>query len=161
LEFGYAAADGTRSNRLVEPFRLVPLGRRWYLVAYDLHRHGWRSFRLDRLDAPHRTGARFRPRDLPADDAAAFVRSGLRNLPTSYDVEVLVDAPADAVRARVGRWVSVEEADEGCRMRMSTDSLDWAALAVGAVGADFTVVAPEELGPHLRAWGQRFVRSTG
>ena len=39
--------------------------------------------------------------------------SGLRNLPTSYDVEVLFDAPADAVRARVGRWVSVEEAGDG------------------------------------------------
>src|SRR5438270_224031 len=75
LECGYTAADGTRTRRLVEPFRLVPLGRRWYLVAYDLHRHDWRSFRLDRLDAPQRTGARFRPRELPADDAAAFVRS--------------------------------------------------------------------------------------
>src|SRR6478736_5640896 len=160
LEFGYAAADGTRTDRLVEPFRLVPLGRRWYLVAYDLHRHDWRSFRLDRLDAPRRTGARFRPRDLPADDAAAFVRAGLRNLPTSYDVEVLVDAPADAVRARVGRWVSVEEAGAGCRMRMSTDSLDWAALAVGATGAEFTIVTPDELGAHLRGWGERFVRST-
>jgi predicted DNA-binding transcriptional regulator YafY len=30
LEFGYAAADGTRTDRLAEPFRLVPLGRRWY-----------------------------------------------------------------------------------------------------------------------------------
>jgi hypothetical protein len=35
-------------------------------------RHDWRSFRLDRLDAPHGTGVRFRPRALPADDAAAF-----------------------------------------------------------------------------------------
>ena len=113
LGFGYAAADGTRTDRHVEPHRLVPLGRRWYLVAYDLDRHDWRSFRLDRLDAPRATGARFRPRDLPADDAAAFVRAGLRNLPTSYEVEVLVDAPADAVRARVGRWVSVEEARRG------------------------------------------------
>ena len=160
LEFGYAAADGARTNRLVEPFRLVPLGRRWYLVAYDLHRHDWRSFRLDRLDAPRRTGARFRPRDLPADDAAAFVRAGLRNLPTSYDVEVLVDAPADAVRARVGRWVNVEEAGEGrCRMRMSTDSLDWAALAVGSVAAEFRVVGPPALREHLRAWGRRFTRA--
>src|SRR5438128_2030963 len=76
LEFGYSAADGTRTDRLVEPFRLVPLGRRWYLVAYDLHRHDWRSFRLDRLAAPRRTGARFRPRELPAEDAAAYVRAG-------------------------------------------------------------------------------------
>ncbi len=162
LEFGYCAADGTRTDRLVEPFRLVTLGRRWYLVAYDLHRHDWRSFRMDRLDAPRRTGARFRPRPLPADDAAAFVRAGLRNLPTSYEVEVLVEAPADDVRARVGRWVGVEEAGEGrCRMRMSTDSLDWAALAIGAMEAEFTVVSPPALVEHLRRWGERFVRAAG
>jgi predicted DNA-binding transcriptional regulator YafY len=161
LEFGYDAADGTRTDRLVEPFRLVPLGRRWYLVAYDLHRHDWRSFRLDRLDAPRRTGARFLPRKLPADDAAEFVRARLRSLPTPYEVEVLFAAPAEAVRARVGRWVTVEEAGEGrCRMRMSTDSLDWAALAVGSVPAEFTVLAPEELGAYLRGWGERFVRAT-
>jgi predicted DNA-binding transcriptional regulator YafY len=161
LEFGYAAADGARTDRLVEPFRLVPLGRRWYLVAYDLHRHDWRSFRLDRLDVPRRTGTRFRPRDLPAADAAEFVRSRLRSLPTSYEVDVLFDVSAEAVRARVGRWASVEEVDEGCcRMRMSTDSLDWAALAVGTVGAEFTVVAPAELGAHLQEWGERFVRAT-
>ena len=33
-------------------------------------RHGWRSFRMDRLQTPRATGARFRPRELPADDAA-------------------------------------------------------------------------------------------
>ena len=109
-----------------------------------------------------RTGARFRPRDLPAEDAAAYVRAGLRNLPTSYEVEVLVDAPAAAIRARVGRWVGVEEAGEGrCRMRMSTDSLDWAALAVGALDADFAVVSPPALREHLRRWGERFARASG
>ena len=68
----HAHASGTSSRS-----GWCPLGRRWYLVAYDLHRHGWRSFRLDRLDAPRATGARFRPRELPADDAAAFVRAGI------------------------------------------------------------------------------------
>lgn len=37
LEFGYTSADGTRTDRCVEPFRLVPLGRRWYLVAWTPH----------------------------------------------------------------------------------------------------------------------------
>jgi predicted DNA-binding transcriptional regulator YafY len=161
LEFGYAAADGARTDRLVEPFRLVPLGRRWYLVAYDLHRHDWRSFRLDRIEAPHRTGARFRPRELPADDAAVFVRSRLRNLPTQHDVAALIDAPASVVRARVGRWADVEEVgEERCRLRMSTDSLDWAALAVGALDADFTVVSPPALRAHLGRWGERFARAS-
>jgi predicted DNA-binding transcriptional regulator YafY len=167
LEFGYAAADGSRTDRQVEPFRLVALGQRWYLVAYDLHRHDWRSFRLDRLDGPRGVGARFQPRALPADDAAAFVRAGIRNLPTTHEVEVLFAAPVEAVQVQVGRWATVEDAGEEpggvrrSRMRMSTDSLDWAALAVGVVRAEFTVVAPPALREHLREWGARFVRAAG
>src|SRR5690349_19812001 len=106
VEFGYTTHGGDRATRLVEPHRLVPLGRRWYLVAYDLHRHDWRSFRLDRMAKAHRTGARFRPRALPAADAAEFVRAGLRNLPLPYTVEVRVEAPAARVRARLGRWAT-------------------------------------------------------
>jgi predicted DNA-binding transcriptional regulator YafY len=77
LGFSYTAAGGEHTARTVEPHRLVLLGRRWYLVAYDLGRHDWRSFRLDRLEEPHSTGARFHPRQLPTEDAAAFVRGGI------------------------------------------------------------------------------------
>src|SRR5215469_2165577 len=66
LRFGYTAADGRETDRHVEPHRLVLLARRWYLVCYDLDRQDWRSFRLDRLAGPSGTGARFRPRELPA-----------------------------------------------------------------------------------------------
>ena len=45
----------------------MPIGRRWYLVAYDLTRNDWRSFRLDRVDEVAATGARFRPRTEPTD----------------------------------------------------------------------------------------------
>src|SRR5689334_19029463 len=44
LTFAYTARQGERTSRHVEPHRLVSLGRRWYLVAYDLARHDWRSF---------------------------------------------------------------------------------------------------------------------
>ena len=72
---------------------------------------------------------------------------------------MLVDAPAEAVRARVGRWASVEAAGEArCRLRMSTDALDWAAFALGTLRADFTVVGPPELRAQLREWGDRFRR---
>ncbi|MGE3285203.1 MAG: helix-turn-helix transcriptional regulator [Pseudonocardia sp.] len=181
LEFDYIAADGARTQRLAEPHRLVPLGRRWYLVAYDLHRHDWRSFRLDRLAEPRRTGARFRPRELPADDAAAFVRAGMRNIPAAYTVEVLVHAPADRVRGVIGRWAEVTPADgpdgpartagtgstestagtDHCVLRMTTDSLDWPLFALGGVGADFEVRSPPELTELAREWGERFRRAAG
>jgi predicted DNA-binding transcriptional regulator YafY len=162
LRFGYTAANGQRTARHVEPHRLVSLGRRWYLVGYDLDRHDWRSYRIDRLARPEATGARFRPRELPAADAADFVRAGIGSVSAVYDVEVLIEAPAAAVRERIGRWSTVENAGPGrCRVRMTADSLDWPTMALGAVGADFEVLSPPELADHVRDWGRRFSRAGG
>ncbi|MBW0091485.1 YafY family transcriptional regulator [Pseudonocardia sp. KRD-184] len=163
LEFAYTPPGRAGAGRHVEPHRLVPLGRRWYLVAYDLHRHDWRSFRLDRLTAPRPTGARFRTRDLPGGDAAAFVRSGLESVHTArLGVEVLVHAPAERVSAHVGRWAEVEaDGPERCVLRMSTDSLDWPAMVLGSLGAEFEVRSPPELPELLREWGERFSRAVG
>ncbi len=160
LEFDYTAADGRHTERNVEPLRLVSLGRRWYLVAYDLGRHDWRSFRLDRMRCPRGTGVRFRPRELPAEDAAAFVRAGIGAIPTSLSVEVLVQASGAFVRERVGRWSTVQDVtDERCVLRMNTDSLDWPAMALGSLGAEFTVIAPVELRDLLEEWAGRFQRA--
>jgi predicted DNA-binding transcriptional regulator YafY len=160
LRFSYTAADGRNTDRHVEPHRLVCLGRRWYLVAYDPTRHDWRTFRVDRLTAPHGTGSRFQPRALPAADAAEFVRAGLDNLPRLYRVEALVDAPAATVRERIGRWSTVEEVDaEHCRVHMTADSLDWPTMALGMLGADFRVLTPPELLDQIHNWGARFNRA--
>jgi predicted DNA-binding transcriptional regulator YafY len=162
LRFSYTAADGQHTGRHVEPHRLVLLGRRWYLVGYDLTRHDWRNFRVDRLSSPGGTGSRFRPRELPAADAAAFVRAGIDSVSPTYQVEVLVLAPAAAVRQRIGRWAAVEDIGATrCRVRMTADSLDWPAMALGAIGADFHVISPPELLDRVRDWGRRFSQANG
>ncbi|MFD7643064.1 helix-turn-helix transcriptional regulator [Kitasatospora sp. NPDC059795] len=161
LRFQYGTADGRTGERHTEPHHLVRLGRRWYLVAYDLVRHDWRTFRLDRLTAPAPTGAHFRPRTLPAADAAEFVRAGLNAQSRPYRVDVLIDAPAATVRQRIGYWSDIEEVDEGrCRLLMNAESLDWPAMAVGSLDVDFQVVSPPELATLMATWGERFVRCT-
>jgi predicted DNA-binding transcriptional regulator YafY len=151
LEFAYIAPGRPRTDRSVEPHRLVSLGRRWYLVGYDLDRQDWRSFRLDRLHAPRGTGARFGPRRFAADDVETFVREGMagaRRAP--YAVTAAVRAPADGVRRRIGRWATVEDDGAGgCRVQMDVDDLDWPATALAMTGAEFTVLAPPELVDHL------------
>jgi predicted DNA-binding transcriptional regulator YafY len=160
LRFGYTTASGEAAERFVEPFRLVALGRRWYLVAYDLDRGDWRSFRLDRLDAPRATGARFAQRSLPGGDAAEFVRAGITSRHPTHHVAAEVRAPADDVRARIGQWSTVEPTGKGsCRVRMEADDLSWPALALGAVGAEFTVLSPPELRELLSDWSGRFGRA--
>ena len=160
VRFSYTAAGGQQTGRHVEPHRLVLLGRRWYLAGYDLDRDGWRSYRLDRLAGPRGTGARFRPRELPAADAAAFIRAGIQSTRAGYDIEVIVEAPADAVRERIGRWASVSEIGAArCRARMTADALEWPIMGLGMVGADFQVVSPPELIDWVRDWGARFSRA--
>ncbi|MEU7936607.1 helix-turn-helix transcriptional regulator [Microbispora bryophytorum] len=159
LCFSYAARGREPSSREVEPYRLVTVGRRWHLVAYDLTRQDWRSFRLDRLTEARPAGARFRPRDLPARDAAAFVRAAA-GVPEPYAVEALVHAPAARVRTAVGQWGTVEEIDEhSCLLTMTSTSLDWPVQALGTVGAEFEVLGPPEFAAYVREWGERFVRA--
>ena len=161
IRFGYTARGGEETSRHVEPYRLVSLGRRWYLVAFDLHRQDWRSFRLDRLVTPRSTTLRFTPREVPGGDAVAFVRTGLENIPQTYNVEALIHAPGATMREAIGRWTTIEDVDEAtCRMHMSVDSLDWPALALGSIGVEFEVVAPPELIDHIREWSARFARAT-
>lgn len=161
MRFSYTGRSAERTERHVEPHRLVSLGRRWYLVAYDLTRNDWRTFRLDRLDEPLRTGARFRPRELPAEDAATFIRAGIESAPARHTIEALIQAPAAKVRASLGQWGTVEVLDgERCRLLMTANTLDWPTLALGAVGAEFEVLSPPELIEHIREWGERFNRAS-
>ena len=160
MRFEYTGRGAETTERHVEPHRLVSLGRRWYLVAFDLTRDDWRSFRLDRLEGPTSTGLRFHPRELPAEDAASFVRAGIESIPAAHTVEAIVHAPAAGVQAALGGWATVEAIDDDrCRVRMTSDSLDWPALALGVVRADFEVVTPPELVDHIREWGLRFTRA--
>ncbi|MFI9595943.1 helix-turn-helix transcriptional regulator [Nonomuraea sp. NPDC052265] len=159
LRFGYAARGAAPTEREAEPYRLVAAGRRWYLLAYDLTRHDWRSFRLDRLTGPRPTGTRFRPRRPPTDDPAAYVRAAA-GAPAPHTVQAVVHAPAERVRHVVGQWGVVEPLDEhSCRLTMTSTSLDWPTQALGNTGADFDIIGPPEFADHVRDWATRFTRA--
>ena len=160
LRFDYTARDGARATRLVEPNRLVTMGRRWYLVAWDVDRADWRTFRVDRLTDPRSTRFRFEQREVPGGDAAAFVNTQIASIPTRYQVLVDVRTSAAHVERVVGGWGTVEPVNAGsCRLRMSVDALDWPAMVLAAVGADFDVIEPMELHEHVRRIGELFGRA--
>jgi predicted DNA-binding transcriptional regulator YafY len=157
LRFDYTARDGAAGTRLVEPDRLVTIGRRWYLVAWDVDRADWRTFRVDRLSDPRSTRYRSEPRTVPGGDAVAFVNASLSAAPTRYEIEVVVGADAATVKDMVGGWGSVDALDDGtCRLRMGADELHWPAMVLAAVGAEFQVVTPVELRDEIRRIGALF-----
>ncbi|MEU1252062.1 YafY family protein [Streptomyces chartreusis] len=165
LRFAYRAKDGTESRRLTEPYRLVSTGRRWYLVAYDLDRGDWRTFRVDRVSEPFATGARFAPRELPTGNAAEYLRQSVWRRQEAYEFSVTFDAPVEFVAARVPGWLGVPEAVDGgerCRLRGAVgDAVEWMAVRLAMVDCEFEVESPEELVRCVRELGGRMSRAAG
>lgn len=163
LRFAYTRRDGAESRREVEPHSLVNLGRRWYLVAWDRGRRDWRSFRLDRLARPAPTGARFTPRELPAEDASAYVERGIAERPSRYEARVTVHAPAAEMTRRLpSYWGRFEPIDaERCEYRTGDDDLSWLMTRIAMLGVDFEIREPPELIEHLQVIAERLRRAGG
>jgi predicted DNA-binding transcriptional regulator YafY len=145
VRFRYVDGAGRESRRLVEPYRLVSTGPRWYLVARDTEKGAWRSFRLDRLADPLPTGQRSRPADPP--DAVRFVIEGISFRPYRYQARVLVKAPAIDVASRIPSATGVVEAvdDASCLLITGSDSLDAIVLHLALLGPPFIPLEPPEL----------------
>jgi len=163
LRFTYRSRDGTDSRRDVEPHSLVNLGRRWYLVAWDRRREDWRTFRVDRLDRPAATGARFTARKLPAKDASAYVERRISSAPSRFEARVTVHAPAAEIAGRLpSYWGRFEPIDaHSCEYRAGDDDLGWLAMRITMLGVDFEVHEPPELIEHLRELARRLRRAAG
>jgi predicted DNA-binding transcriptional regulator YafY len=163
VRFEYEAGDTTRSRRKVEPLRLVAAGRRWYLVAYDADRDGWRTFRVDRIHRPAPTGLPTKPRELPAENAVAYVGGERTDWGTpTVRVSATFQAPVAEVAGRLGdtpgQVVPIDE--RSCRLdRQSDDSMVWLASRMAALGCEFQVHEPAELITLLREFADRVRRS--
>lgn len=165
VRFDYQRRDGDESRRLVEPHQLLSSGSRWYLVAWDVRRDDWRTFRLDRLRAATLAGVRFQPRSLPGGDAAAFVREQIGSMPRPFHATVLAEGPADLVLPAV-RWAGADVeplSPERSRVRIHAESegdLD-TVVTVLAARFELAVEDPPELRPRLARIGARLRRAAG
>lgn len=134
-------------------------GGRWYLVAWDLDRADWRTFRVDRITPRVPTGPRFALRDLPGGDVAAFVADRFAGRDGGAWLcrgEVILDLPAAAVSAYAGDGVVAELGPDRCRLVLGAWS--WAGLAasIGRFDADVDVVGPPELKDAFARLARRY-----
>ncbi|NEW41620.1 WYL domain-containing protein [Nocardia cyriacigeorgica] len=158
LRFDYRAHDGTTSIRRTEPHSLVNTARRWYLVAWDIDRVDWRTFRVDRLTPRTPTGPRFAPREPPDGDVAAYVSMGLSSRTWSHRATVLLHASAAVASARVWPGMGVVEDVDGrtCHLHVGADTPEDLVWMITAIDLDFTLVdGPEALVAALRAQAAR------
>jgi predicted DNA-binding transcriptional regulator YafY len=164
LRFDYRNHAGAATRRSVEPHRLVHVRRRWYLVAWDIERDDWRTFRVDRVTIPtNHSGPRFTPRDLPSDDLADHVERGIDTSMWEYRATVLVRRPAATIRRRLPAAVHVEAVDdESCTIEVGSEDAHVLALYLGMLDADFTILRGAEhpeLLDHLGLLADRYRRA--
>jgi predicted DNA-binding transcriptional regulator YafY len=159
LRFQYSDGAGNQTSRHVEPYRLVSTGRRWYLVARDVAKGEWRSFRLDRLTQPQGTGIRSRPADPP--DPAKFVSEGISSGPYRWRAKALLAAPAEVVAAKVPATVAVIEAidEDRCLLTTGGHDLDFIAMHLASLNIPFTPLDPPELRPRCAALAARLTQA--
>lgn len=113
LRFAYVSREEETTQRNVEPSAVVYSGHRWYLVAFDLGRDDWRTFRIDRIRGRVRLGEPGRRRIVPGGDPAEFVKERLRGArdaePDSRPGRIRLAVPAARARKRIpARYANVE-----------------------------------------------------
>jgi predicted DNA-binding transcriptional regulator YafY len=158
LRFAYRAKDDASTRRQVEPAAIVHTGYRWYLVAWDLDREDWRTFRVDRIAGRVSGAGRGTRRDVPGGDPAAYVRRAIRAQdPEAVRGRIRLTAPAKLMERRIPRrYATVEpDGDEHCVVTTnegwSTQFVVWMAT----LDVDLEVLGPPELAASARAIAAR------
>ncbi|MFG2224912.1 helix-turn-helix transcriptional regulator [Streptomyces sp. NPDC048644] len=146
--------------RRVQPHHLITWDGRWYLVAWDLDREDWRTFRADRITPRIPTGPRFTPRELPGGSVAAYITRTFRGSDGSGGWpcrgEVILHLPAADVSPYADDGLVEELGPDRCRLTLG--SWSWPALAatLGRFDADIEVVSPAALKDAFAHLARRF-----
>ena len=162
VRFYYSDRRATTSARRAEPYRIVNAGLRWYLVAWDVDRADWRTFRVDRMKPGMSAGRRFTPRALSDAEAEALVARGVPPEARRHQARVVVHVPAERLAERFGPWIgTITALDAGsCVLSTGADRLEELAAWLGFLGADFRVTEPPELVEQLRRLADRYAAAT-
>ncbi len=161
LRFGYDDRNDRASERHVEPHGLVHSGARWYLVAWDLEREDFRTFRVDRIGKKPQVGRRFTRREIPGGDLAAYVSRSVSTQAYPVRARVILHAPREQVAQRVSPLTArLQAVDERrCVLEAGGAGLDGLALHIALLGYEFEVLDPPELTERIRALAARLARS--
>jgi predicted DNA-binding transcriptional regulator YafY len=162
LAFSYHSREGAASTRDVEPHRLVHTGRRWYLVAWDLGRNDWRTFRVDRIESRITAGLRFAPRQPPEGGFAAYVSRSVSFATYPHRARITLHVPLETAAERIPAAIGTLQAidDHTCELQLGVNSLDHLCVYLVLIGFEFDVREPPELVERVRSLAKRFARAT-
>ena len=151
----YRSEAGSEWVVEAEPWAVVVRHSRWYLVCAIVPSRAVRTYRLDRMGEVELLDTTFEP---PPDlDPVAVLEEQLA-VGWEHAVDVVVDAPVDAVRRRLPRSLGrIEPVDDAsCRLTASTSNPYWYAEQLAVLRAPFRVSGCEHLQAAMAELGARF-----
>lgn len=162
LKLSYKDRAGKPTMRQLEPLRLAHTGRRWYLVAWDLDREDWRTFRVDRVQQVSSVGSAFVPRKFPGD-IVEYVSRSIMHTAYTYRMKLRLKGAHEVLSKRVPNWCGQLEKldDEHCCLSLGADSMEMLVTMLVMTGMDFEVIEPRDLVPELRRVSERLSRAFG
>lgn len=158
---GRTPVQGLTPLRRAEPHHLIARGGRWYLLAWDLDRGDWRTYRADRLTPRLPTGPRFTPRPVPGGDVATFVDSVFRGSTTgsgTWPCTGTVELALAATEVTPFAHDGIVEAlgPERCRLTLGAWSWVGIAAAVARYDTDVLTASPPALAHAFQTLSRRF-----
>jgi predicted DNA-binding transcriptional regulator YafY len=147
----YVPTRDERTERMVDPMRLLLVDGKWYLEAWCRRAEGVRLFRLDRVD------------DVVVLDEPAAPPPQAHERDVDHGVyQPDPDSPAVRLRlSRSARWVAdyypvdsvaaVDDPPGGLAVTVRTQDLAWARRLVASLGGEASVDEPADLAAQVAA----------
>jgi predicted DNA-binding transcriptional regulator YafY len=153
---GYRTEAGSEWLVDVDPWAVVVRHGRWYLLCRSHTANARRAYRIDRVRGVELLDDTFSP---PADlDPVATLEEHLA-VGWEYDVEAVIDAPAETVARCLPRALGrLEPLDaQTTRLAGSTSNPAWYAQQLAVIPAPYQIIRGPELQEATRALGQRML----
>jgi predicted DNA-binding transcriptional regulator YafY len=144
VAFQYESHDRTRSRRELDPYGIVHMDGRWYVVGRCQLREALRTFRLDRVSELEVGDQSF---ERPAGfDAKTYLHRSMPFVQAGFTIEVWLDLPFAKARSHFAlHRVMVEAEGGGCLLRCARENLEPFAAMLLSIGCSIVVRQPSEL----------------
>lgn len=144
VTFTYKSHSGTFSQREFDPYGVVHLDGRWYIVGRCRLRQALRTFRLDRISELEIGDQTF---DRPAAfDAKLYLERSMPFVQEGFAIEVWLDLPIEKARSHfAAHRIILEEENHGTLLRCARENLEPFAAMLLTLGCSIEVRQPPEL----------------
>lgn len=144
LTFRYQSHVQIPSQRELEPYGVVHMDGRWYMVGRCCLREAIRTFRLDRVSQLVVMSETFeRP---AAFDAKIYLQTSMPFVQEGFSIEVWIDLPIERARSQFAlHRVMVEEGNGGAVLKCAREDLEPFAAMLLSLGCSIVVRKPQEL----------------